>query len=253
MPFATHNAAGEPVVIPIGGPPGPPGGEGPDGRSAYQIAVESGGDTGSETDFAAMLATAGSGGNMATRTAAVPIRASCCVVDVRGNTCAPADPSDPTQCGKLLGFVRDATSQGQSAAITTLGPVQGAVGNFGLGDRLWIAAGGGLTRVPPAMGWRQCVGVATDASTILFRPERAALYNPVSPLVLIGGADQGAVAALIAAAFAANPQALAAVLAGVFDALPPLPVDLSTVPAAGGLYRDGDANGYRLVRLSPAS
>ncbi len=45
---------------------------------------------------------------------------------------------------------------------------------------------------------------------------------------------------------------LVAILTAVFDALPPLPADLGAAPA-GGLFRDGDANGYRLVRLYPAS
>lgn len=43
-----------------------------------------------------------------------------------------------------------------------------------------------------------------------------------------------------------------AALLVLLDTLPVLPADLSTIPN-GGLFRDGDANGYRLVRIFPAS
>lgn len=45
---------------------------------------------------------------------------------------------------------------------------------------------------------------------------------------------------------------LTEILTTLFDGLPLMPSDLSTVPG-GGLFRDGDANGYRLVRIFPAS
>ena len=44
-----------------------------------------------------------------------------------------------------------------------------------------------------------------------------------------------------------------AALIALFDALPQLPTDPTQYPTAGGLFRDGDANGYRLVRLYSAS
>jgi hypothetical protein len=46
---------------------------------------------------------------------------------------------------------------------------------------------------------------------------------------------------------------LTGILITLFDALQVLPSDPSAYPAAGGLFRDGDANGYRLVRILPAS
>lgn len=49
------------------------------------------------------------------------------------------------------------------------------------------------------------------------------------------------------------PADLNRILAAAFDALPQLPADPSAYPAAGGLFRDGDANGYRIVRILPAS
>lgn len=42
-------------------------------------------------------------------------------------------------------------------------------------------------------------------------------------------------------------------LTQLLDGLPALPVDPANYPTGGGLFRDGDANGYRLVRILPAS
>lgn len=39
----------------------------------------------------------------------------------------------------------------------------------------------------------------------------------------------------------------------LFDTLSVLPSDPTAYPAGGGLFRDGDANGYHLVRILPAS
>jgi hypothetical protein len=40
-------------------------------------------------------------------------------------------------------------------------------------------------------------------------------------------------------------------LALLFDDLPWLPADPADYPDTGGLFRNGDANGYSLVRISP--
>ena len=50
-----------------------------------------------------------------------------------------------------------------------------------------------------------------------------------------------------------TPSALVGLLTTALDGLPSLPTDPSSYPAQGGLFRDGDANGYRLVRIFPAS
>lgn len=59
----------------------------------------------------------------------------------------------------------------------------------------------------------------------------------------IGGLSQAAI----------SLSDLTGILTALFDALPVLPADPSAYPTAGGLFRDGDANGYRLVRILPAS
>lgn len=50
-----------------------------------------------------------------------------------------------------------------------------------------------------------------------------------------------------------TPSALVSLLTTALDGLPSLPADPSSYPSQGGLFRDGDANGYRLVRIFPAS
>jgi hypothetical protein len=44
-----------------------------------------------------------------------------------------------------------------------------------------------------------------------------------------------------------------AALSPLFDSLPMLPASPANYPTQGGWFRDGDANGYRLVRIYPAS
>ncbi|TXN67267.1 hypothetical protein [Methylobacterium sp. WL6] len=64
--------------------------------------------------------------------------------------------------------------------------------------------------------------------------------------------DVGAVSAGDLAAALANylPNTASGLLA-LFDGLPPLPADPALYPAAGGLFRSGDANGYGIVRIMP--
>lgn len=57
----------------------------------------------------------------------------------------------------------------------------------------------------------------------------------------------------VSAAISGKLDKTAAALMLLLDALPTLPADPSAYPAQGGLFRDGDANGYRLVRIFPAS
>jgi hypothetical protein len=51
----------------------------------------------------------------------------------------------------------------------------------------------------------------------------------------------------------ATVAALGPLLLVALDSFPWLPADPANYPAQGGLFRDGDANGYRLVRIFPAS
>lgn len=46
-------------------------------------------------------------------------------------------------------------------------------------------------------------------------------------------------------------DATVAALLVILDNLPALPSDPSMYPPSGGLFRDSDANGYRIVRLYP--
>lgn len=48
-------------------------------------------------------------------------------------------------------------------------------------------------------------------------------------------------------------DATQAAFAAFLDTFPVMPADPANYPAAGGLFRDGDANGYRLVRIFTAS
>lgn len=60
-------------------------------------------------------------------------------------------------------------------------------------------------------------------------------------------------AGLSSAAPVADPAVFKAALLAVLDACPVQPSDPSQYPQGGGLYRNGDANGYTLVRILPTS
>ncbi|CAO4149391.1 LexA repressor [Methylorubrum aminovorans] len=47
-------------------------------------------------------------------------------------------------------------------------------------------------------------------------------------------------------------DATSTALLHLLDVLPLLPSDPTAYPATGGLFRDGDANGYRLIRIYPS-
>lgn len=48
-------------------------------------------------------------------------------------------------------------------------------------------------------------------------------------------------------------DATQAAFAAFLDTFPAMPADPANYPAAGGVFRDGDSNGYRLVRLNPVT
>ncbi|MGX7706305.1 hypothetical protein [Methylobacterium sp. Gmos1] len=50
-----------------------------------------------------------------------------------------------------------------------------------------------------------------------------------------------------------DPAIGMAILDRIYEALPPVPADNSTIPITGAWYRDGDASGYRPVKLFRSS
>jgi len=234
------------AVLVLGGPAGLPGSPGADSTVP--------GPPGAVSTVPGPPGQPGAG-TTATRIATTNIAPSTYVVDQPNGMCAVADPTNPAHRGKLLGLVVSGAGAGLSATIQSIGPISGVSGNFNPSDALYIGDGttgrvGSIVNVPPSAGWRQNVGTATTTSLINALPGQARLINTGSALVLSGGSF-ATVSDLGSAFVTATPTTVLAALLSVLDALPPLPDDPANYPAGGGLFRNGDANGWTLTRILP--
>ncbi len=181
-------------------------------------------------------------GTIVSATAVQNIPASTVVVTTNVGYCDIADPTNAAHQGKVIGIVAQAVSMNGTATISSIGPLSQLTGTFGASDRLWIGDGstgrlGSLVNQQPSVNtaaWLQTVGTATSTSAIN---------------ILLGtarGINRGSVPAPGISQFLG-------ILTAALDSLPALPADPSLYPSQGGLFREGDANGYRVVRLYPYS
>lgn len=184
MSYLTQDAVGQPIVLPIAGQPGLTGGQGATGRSAYQIAVETGGYAGSEADFAAMLANAGSADTTVTLVAASNLPGGAlgaAFASGQVTLVTPADPASPT--GAAIGYIDSAASAGSAVILRKSGSVRVPGAAWTAGDPIYITDYGTPTNVPRASGWVQQIGVATgsDRFDLAISPAEIA-----APLVSLG-------------------------------------------------------------------
>lgn len=247
------------VVIPTAGPPGvsvvgPTGADGPPGP---QGVAGPGGPVGP----------AGAGAVKA-RTASSAVPDWCAVAASGDGTCTPAvlgsDQSSPPQ---ILGICANGGVAGSVISFQSQGDMPGPVGGWTVGRPLYVGPFGALTTTPPTSGWLVQIGVSSSPTQIIIsaiRPVWLAptgddvdLINiigppgPAGPIGPIGPAGPPGPTGPAGATGPQGPSGIADLLA-YFDGLPALPSDPSTYPTNGGLFRDGDASGYRLVRLYPA-
>lgn len=102
-----------------------------------------------------------------TRTASVGIPAWRALVAGADGSVAPADPSDLTHRGRVIGITARGASAGLQASIQNAGDLLGANGGFSAGAALFVGSGGLLTSTPPTSGWRQIVATAVSSSQIV--------------------------------------------------------------------------------------
>ncbi|AWB21252.1 hypothetical protein DA075_10295 [Methylobacterium currus] len=214
MPFKTTSTVGEPIVISLAGQPGLIGDQGEDGRSAYQIAVETGGYAGSEADFAAMLANAGSADATLTLIATTDLPGGAFGAAYGSGQVSLATPTDTSSAtGVAIGYIDSPAAAGAAVVLRKSGMVRVAGAVWAAGDPIYVADYGGPTNLPRTSGWSQQVGAATGPDTFDLAIGPAEIIASVVTL--------GAVSAVIA-------QALT-------DVVRSLPL---TMPlAAGSLWR----------------
>ncbi|GJD63738.1 hypothetical protein [Methylobacterium frigidaeris] len=187
MPFLTQNAAGEPIVIPIGGQPGLTGGRGEEGRSAYEIAVEVGGYAGSEADFAAMLANAGSAETTVTLVAATDMPGGIFAAAVGSGQARATAPADPASAaGVAIGYLDGAAAAGSVVTLRKSGRVRVSGAAWTAGDSIFLTDYGAPTSTPRTSGWAQQVGVGTGPDTFDLAIDIAEVITPLITLDAIG-------------------------------------------------------------------
>lgn len=106
-------------------------------------------------------------GTVITRMAAVSVGAwRAVIVDDDGNA-RPADPSNPSHRGKVIGVTARGAMVGLQVSIQNAGDLTGPTGGFTPGAPLFVGAGGALVTTPPASGWRQVVATAVASGQIV--------------------------------------------------------------------------------------
>lgn len=177
-------------------------------------------------------------GAIAARTATATVPAWCAVIDDGAAGCRPADPTDPTHYGRVLGVTAGGGATGTVVSITKIGDLTGNAGPFAANKTLWIGAGGVLAEVPVDGDWRQSVGNSSAADRIvvtLDAPRRIRMGGPITPPPITD---------LVAAL---TPEIMSVALTAFRNALPALPADESQIPPSGGWFR----NGPGLVYIAP--
>lgn len=96
------------------------------------------------------------------------------VVRVQNEMAYYADSSDPTQTGLVAGITITAASSGDPVYVQSSGQIFDSSWNWTIGDKLFFDSTGTLTTNPPATGFVQMVGVATQPTQIT-----VALYPPI--------------------------------------------------------------------------
>lgn len=222
--FNAALSGGAPIVVPTGGPPGlqgqpgadstVPGPEGPQGRDGRDGAQGPAG-----------------AGAVTSREASTNVPLWSAVVVSDANRCIPADPSNPTHRGQVIGVTAYGGMTGAQVEIQSVGDLLGPVASFSAGNPLFVGPNGTLVTTPPTSGWRQIVATAVASSQIvvalgearIISDEGTALILPeggfAGPCALNQGAAAGAAGYVTPSA---NARAFLATMAGIVpDGLPP--------------------------------
>jgi hypothetical protein len=81
-------------------------------------------------------------------------------------TARPADGTNQTHAGKVIGLTTAAQSEGVPATIQLAGEIENIAWNLVAGEVYYLASGGEISQTPPDTGFVQRIGVA-KTSTIL--------------------------------------------------------------------------------------
>lgn len=166
------------------------------------------------------------------RPATVTVRPNSAVV-ADGSGYRPADPTNLAHRGKIVGITLAGAMAGDIVTGRVTGEYVGVTGDFAAGQSLYLALDGTLTRTLPATAtWTQTLGTGTASGIVINFGVARLIYAGLN-------------------LFPPSPGAAIAALIAIFDRLPVLPASGTDYPASGGLFRNGDANGYTLTRIYP--
>ena len=174
---------------------------------------------------------------------------------------APADPFDAEHRGRVLGILTADVGRGILARVQSLGLMENvAVPATSGSDALFVGPGGALVRAAPdGAGWRQIVARSDTATVLVISLGEPSLISADADAMI--GEDGFSVPAAVdeivsgqgAGKYVRAPELAAALLLlmRLLDGLPLLPPTDTDIPAAGSLFRNGDANGCTLTHLYP--
>lgn len=82
-------------------------------------------------------------------------------------TARPADGTNPTHAGKVIGLAAAAQPEGEPATIQLAGEIENPAWNLIPGAIYFLFAGGEISLTPPETGFVQKIGVAKSATVLV--------------------------------------------------------------------------------------
>lgn len=83
------------------------------------------------------------------------------------STARPADGTNQTHAGKVIGLAAAAQLEGVPAAIQLAGEIENPVWHLTPGEVYFLVAGGEISMTPPESGFVQKIGVAKTATVLV--------------------------------------------------------------------------------------
>jgi hypothetical protein len=82
-------------------------------------------------------------------------------------TARPADGTNQTHAGKVIGLTTAAQSEGEPATVQIAGEIENPAWNLTPGGVYFLVAGGEISHSPPESGFVQKIGVAKSATVLV--------------------------------------------------------------------------------------
>lgn len=89
------------------------------------------------------------------------------VVMMSGDTCIPADGTNPTHAGLVFGMAVASIPEGEDGSIIMSGEIENHDWDLDPGEIYYVSLAGTINKTPPPSGFWQKLGVAKDSVTLM--------------------------------------------------------------------------------------